>query len=224
MMLNNSKNSWMRKNEMTTSLIKGDGTRVHSSLRPSLVCPGCAQLGTFEKSITEITNISPHSLSIHRCPNDKCKTVVYCIHTNGKLSDVYPPIRIDFDKTYIPANLVSSFEEAITCFANKCFVASAILVRKTLEQLCHERGANGPNLLERIKALRSKITVPEDLFEGLDDLRLLGNDAAHVESRTYETVGSEEIEVAIIFTKEILKATYQYKALVSRLKSLKKNP
>lgn len=60
------------------------------------------------------------------------------------------------------------------------------------------------------------------MLDALDDLRLLGNDAAHLESRVYEDVGQEEVEVAIEVAKEILKATYQYEVLMGRLKALKK--
>jgi hypothetical protein len=62
------------------------------------------------------------------------------------------------------------------------------------------------------------------LLNGLDDLRLLGNDAAHIESQVYSKVSQEEIEVALEFTKEVLKAIYQYSALLARLRSLKKQP
>lgn len=37
--------------------------------------------------------------------------------------------------------------------------------------------------------------LPADLLNGLDDLRLLGNDAAHIESQEYNQVGKEEVEV-----------------------------
>jgi hypothetical protein len=103
-------------------------------------------------------------------------------------------------------------------------VASAIMVRKTLEELCKERNATGPNLKERIKALGTKVVLPEDLLVGLDDLRLLGNDAAHIESVEYERVGQEEVEIGIEFAKEVLKAVYQYAALLTRLRALKKTP
>ena len=52
-----------------------------------------------------------------------------------------------------------------------------------------------------------------------DDLRLLGNDAAHIESQESDKVGQEEAEVGIEFTKEVLKAVYQYSALLNRLKN-----
>ena len=66
--------------------------------------------------------------------------------------------------------------------------------------------------------------MPADLLEALDHLRMLGNDAAHVEARVYEQIGPKEIEVGIELTKEILKATYQYSGLLARLKGLGKKP
>jgi hypothetical protein len=143
---------------------------------------------------------------------------------NGSVTVSYPAERIDFDATDIPAGILKTFEEAITCHANQCFVAAAIMVRKTLEELCRERGATGKNLKERITALGTKVVLPAELLQGLDDLRLLGNDAAHIESQEYDKVGQEEVEVGIEFTKEVLKAVYQYSALLNRLRALKKAP
>jgi hypothetical protein len=141
---------------------------------------------------------------------------------NGHIVDTYPAETIDFDTTNIPIGVRSALEEAIKCHAQSCFVASAIMVRKTLEELCRDRAAVGPNLKERIKALGTKVVLPQELLDGLDDLRLLGNDAAHIESQEYAKVGKEEVEVGVEFTKEVLKAVYQYSALLSRLRALKK--
>ena len=98
------------------------------------------------------------------------------------------------------------------------------MVRKTLEELCRDRSAKGDDLKARIRALGTKIVIPTDLLDGLDDLRLLGNDAAHVESQEYNQVGKEEVEVGIEFTKEVLKAVFQYSSLLQRLRGLKKQP
>jgi len=98
------------------------------------------------------------------------------------------------------------------------------MVRKTLEELCHVQGAAGPNLKERIKALGTKVLLPPELLDGLDDLRLLGNDAAHIESQEFNNVGKEEVEIGIEFAKEVLKAVYQYSGLLARLRSLKRSP
>jgi len=98
------------------------------------------------------------------------------------------------------------------------------MVRKTLEELCHERKATGSNLRERLRDLGTKIVVPQELLEGLDDLRLLGNDAAHIESQEFNSVGKEEVEIGIQFAKEVLKAVFQYSDLLTKLRSLKKAP
>lgn len=196
-------------------------------------CPNCRQLGTFEPVITpqqpaydiSVSSANPPCVVGHRrCPNPSCRTHLFVILRNNQLVLSYPPVRIDFDATNIPASVVTAFEEAITCHANNCFVASAIMVRKTLEELCRDRQAQGKDLKERIRDLGTKIVLPQELLNGLDDLRLLGNGAAHIESREYEKVGKEEVEIGIEFAKEVLKATYQYSALLARLKSLKKNP
>ena len=87
-------------------------------------------------------------------------------------------------------------------------------MRKTLEELCLDRGAQGKGLKERIKDLGTKIVLPKELLDGLDDLRLLlGNDAVHIESKEYDQIGKEEVGIGIDFAKEVLKATFQYSCL-----------
>lgn len=97
------------------------------------------------------------------------------------------------------------------------------MIRKTLEEICLDREAKGKNLKDRIADLGTKILIPRELLDGIDDLRLLGNDAAHIENKTFSEVGKEEIEVSIEFVKEILKAVYQYESLLGRLRKLKVN-
>jgi hypothetical protein len=193
----------------------------------NLRCPGCGQLGTFELPIANAQDLGLDNgfrVGERRCPNVDCQTILFLVWQQNQILRSYPALRVDFEKTNIPAPIISALEEAITCHANECFVAAAIMVRKTLEELCRARGAKGGDLKQRIRDLGTKIVMPTELLDGLDDLRLLGNDAAHIESREYNQVGKEEVEVGIEFTKEVLKATYQYSALLSRLRGLKKSP
>lgn len=189
-----------------------------------LRCPICRQRGTFEPLNIQDLSVAPGGelVGVRRCPDPACLALIFFI--KGQASVVcYPAERIDFDATNIPSSVLKALEEAITCHAGACYVATAIMVRKTLEALCEDRGAKGSNLKERIKALGGKILLPAELLEGLDDLRLLGNDAAHIESKEYDKVGQEEVEIGIEFAKEVLKAVYQYSALLVRLRSLKKS-
>jgi len=190
----------------------------------SMRCPACRQQGTFEPlAVGDVLVDGLVLLGQRRCPNPPCRAHVFFGKSmpRNEMLATYPAERIDFDSSKIPDPIVTALEEAITCEANRCFVAAALMVRKTLEELCRERGAEGPNLKDRIKALGSKVVLPKELLDGLDDLRLLGNDAAHIESQEYDKVGSEEVGVGIQFTKEVLKAVYQYAGLLEKLKGLK---
>lgn len=194
----------------------------------SLRCPACKQLGTFD-TIPNVKDVqsgnSPvYTLGSRRCPNSNCRAHIFIVFntTEGKLIVSYPQQRIDFDSVSIPFQVTNSLEESLTCHANSCFKASAIMIRKTLEELCKDRNATGKTLKDRITSLSTKVVLPQELLDALDHLRLLGNDAAHVESLEYDQVGPEEVEAAIAVTKEILKAVYQYSSIVDQLKSLKK--
>jgi len=196
-----------------------------ASVSANLRCPGCGQLGTFEPVFTNSQDfVFGNNIRVgeRRCPNLGCRTLVFIFWQNNAILRTYPALRIDFDKAHVPPAVVSALEESITCHANECFIAAAIMVRKTLDELCRDRGAHGNNLKEQIRDLGTKIVLPKELLDGLDDLRLLGNDAAHIDSREYDQVGKDEVEVGIEFTKEVLKATYQYSALLTKLRGLKK--
>ena len=185
-------------------------------------CPSCRREGSFHPINGHNDVIASGALLGHRvCPNPSCLTHVFVMFLGGTTTS-FPPETIDFDAAAVPAHIVNVFEEALTCHANCCYRAAAMLVRKTLEILCEERGAAGKDLKDRLGALRKIVILPEALFQAADGLRLLGNDAAHIEAKTYLDVGKEETAVAIVLAKEILKAVYQYDALVSQLTALKK--
>jgi len=220
-------------------IVRGGNTypaMVHLDASVSLRCPACRQVGTFDRIIFSnqpiLTDVSITAggvsviSGLRFCPNLACRALLFFVWDRNRagLAVTYPPERLDFDSTNIPASITKALEEAITCHANECFIAAAIMVRKTLEELCHVRTATGTNLKERIRNLGASILLPKELLDGLDDLRLLGNDAAHIESLEFNTVGRDEVEIGIEFAKEVLKAVYQYSDLLAKLRALKRNP
>ncbi len=189
-------------------------------------CPGCGHQSTFEHVGLNDLRVPPYDVGLRRCPNSSCRTLVYHIHKiqDGALLATFPPLRIDFDRSNIPDKVLVAFEEAIACHSNFCFVASAIMIRKSLDLLCSDRGATGVNLMERIASLGNKVLIPKELIDRMSELRLLGRDAAHLEAQVFDEVGKEEVEVSMEFAKEIMKAVYQYSNLLEKLDSLKKTP
>jgi hypothetical protein len=192
----------------------------------SMRCPSCQQMGSFENvGVYDVQLASEGQVTVvghRRCPNPGCWTHVFVIYnpSTKKVIASYPPEVIDLDPVNVPSKVVDALAEAIKCHANECFGEAAIMVRKTLEELCADRGATGANLKERVKELGTKVVLPQELVDGMDDLRLLGNDAAHIESNVYDEIGREEVEVGIEFAKEVLKGVYQMSALLARLRGL----
>lgn len=192
-------------------------------------CPGCGQLGTFDvlPGVPDVVlprqlRWPPVYLGQRRCPNKTCNTHVFFALQRDRLLSVYPPERPDFDKVGIPPEVASSLNESIACYTNGCYRAAVMLVRRSLEELCHERGVTGLNLKARLDILGTTVPLPTVLLSAIHDLRLLGNDAAHIESKDYISVGKEEAELAITLTKSVLQTVYQHTILADKLKARKR--
>ena len=187
-------------------------------------CPSCGRDGSFEMiaNIPDL-NMGTTYLGQRKCPNRSCRGHIFFIY-DAKKSEViasYPTQRIDFDATDIPNKVVNTFEEAISCHSHQLYVSSAIMVRRSIEEICEDKNAVGKNLKEKIVDLGKKIFIPKEFIDGMDELRLLGNDAAHIEAKIYKDIGKAELDVAIKFAKELLKAVYQYSSLLKELQDLK---
>lgn len=207
----------------------------------ALRCPVCRKEGSFHGVtggngsaipdaffVASLTNVEGKQVGmgfkygVRVCPNPECREPLFVVLGNsGKIFRSYPAERLDFEPTAVPPQILANFEEVISCHAGACYRAAAIMVRRTLEEICADRGAEGKNLKDKIAALGTKIMVPKELLEAADELRMLGNDAAHLEASLYDEIGKEEVEVAIELSKEILKAVYQLSSLVGRLRALK---
>ncbi len=185
------------------------------------LCPHCGHNATFEQVGVEDNCSTDNRFGIRRCPRNSCKGYLFIVTDSGmNVVKTFPSITIDFNSSDIPDNVAKCLKEAIECHANDNEIAAAIMVRKTLEELCHDKDAKGKDLKERIQDLGGQILIPESLLNGMDKLRLLGNDAAHVEARVFVEIGKKEVEVAINFAKKVLEATYQYDALLAELDGL----
>jgi hypothetical protein len=233
---------------ITYKLLSAQGQAIHilspnhtaaiaSSAVPNIRCPHCMHMGAFTAILQqdyqiahrEMKNNAPFNLGvstvgIRACPNPECRGLVLAvIDGNGKVVAL-PNEVLDFDSTDIPTAIAASLEEAVKCHSAQCYKAAALMVRRVLEELCEERGATGNNLKDRITALAKIVIIPQELIQAADHLRLLGNDAAHIEAKTYQSVGEPEVRLSIDLAKELLKGAYQYKGLLGRLTALQKPP
>ena len=218
---------------LTTSANQG----VAAPLVVNIRCPICRHQGAFHGrgDVHDISWNQPATeedkaknvvatlrAGVRLCPNKVCQAPVFVIMMGREVIKVYPPEVLDFDTTALPQHIASTLEESVKAHSVECFRASALMVRRVLEEVCKDKEAKGKDLKARVAALGGAALIPKELIEAADELRILGNDAAHVEAQAYDQIGKVEAEVAIDLAKEILKAVYQYSSLVNRLKSLKR--
>jgi hypothetical protein len=210
-------------------LFKLNHETVSSNIPSVLTCAFCGSKSTMSQTHAESKDIGVGN-KMHRefigfrfCPNRKCMSIHLVIYSEleSSVKLQYPLSKIDFDKEGIPENVLNALEQAVDCHAQGSYIASAIMIRKTMEEVCHHFEAKGGNLEKRIEALGEKVILPKPLLDGMHSLRYLGNDAAHVECRTYNDVGEQEVQTGIRFVKEILKSLFQYNELLKELNSLK---
>jgi hypothetical protein len=188
------------------------------------ICPYCGHKGTFEAISRDRFIQNQYICGQRLCPDKDCQGHLFVVlDRSGNLLFHYPFRNVSLNKEKIPASIIKTFDEAVTCHAQNCFVASAIMIRRTLEEICEERGAVGKDLKTRIRDLQTKTLLPQELFDAMDELSLLSDDAAHIEANTFAQISSQELDVAIEFTIQFLKALYQYSSLLSKMRELKKS-
>ncbi|QFS82350.1 DUF4145 domain-containing protein [Roseivivax sp. THAF197b] len=205
--------------------------QTHEIPRAPIRCPHCHTSSVFSVLRTPVQYqkatinsegrklTEPVKVAIRQCPNESCRGIVLYLLYSDNLESILPPERIGFSTENIPERLVSTLQEAITCHANGAFRASAMMVRRLLEELCDLNDADGKNLHDRLTALQEQVILPPALFEAMSHLKALGNDAAHIKAKNYSSVGAEESKLSIELAQEILKARYQYDDLVNRLRA-----
>lgn len=210
---------------MALRIAYGDDPTKVDPTKLAIRCPHCRKQGVFSGRLSDLAfHKEPDGdnarVGIRECPNPECRGIVF-FENERHGRQTYPPETIDFDSSDLPERIVTAFSEAVICHASGAYLAAALMVRRTLEELCEDRGARGKDLKTRLAQLGATIVVPADLLEAADELRLLGNDAAHIEARLYDDIGEAEVALAIDLAKELLKAAYQYGSLVNRLRSLR---
>jgi hypothetical protein len=190
----------------------------------NMQCPFCSHRQVPIKIGHDYAIDNGYWTGIRYCLNPDCIKIFFILYNPSSLAIYYclPPHTISFEQNNIPDKILKSFYEAISCHSISAFSASGIMIRRVLEEICEDKGAKGNDLHTRLLELKKIIILPEALLEGMIELKILGNDAAHVESKHYTNISKNEIEIALDITKEILKGVYQLNDMVERLKSLKK--
>lgn len=116
---------------------------------------------------------------------------------------VYPPL--DDGISYpLPPKVQESYQEARTCSKAGANIATAVMVRRTLEAITREFSAE-KTLAAGLKAMHAQGVISNELAEWGDELRFLGNVGAHP---TDVQVAPTDAEEAMEFLEAIVETLY----------------
>jgi hypothetical protein len=162
-------------------------------------------------------------ICIRTCPSCDGLQVAVCRGStpdSAKVEEVWPNLKTEVDKT-TPMSIAKALDEAIKANGQAMYHSAALNIRRAIEMICDDAGAQGNRLVDRIADLKAKVILPEDLIEGIDVLRIFGNEGAHMHTKSFE-IGAEECSVALELVLEINRSLYIHRHLITRLKALKK--
>lgn len=146
-------------------------------------CGRCESVSLVQLKFTEVSGI----------PAPQGERVLY--PTNQRLST-----------DDLPVSISSSYLDAARSFKVGLYEPCVIMCRKCLEALCLElNGNSGRNLKQKLKLLYESGQIDEKLFSWAEQLRDIGNDAAHDFDVPVE---QDDAKDAIEFLEAILMYTF----------------
>ncbi|WP_433464380.1 DUF4145 domain-containing protein [Spirillospora sp. CA-128828] len=208
-----------------------DNVRLFQNDLNDLPCPSCgvrgglsfeATAGEFEREGLVIAICQAPSGDIGSDRAICCQRVVLT-GSPGNFERLWPPARQSDLDPAIPAALAASLAEARLCHHAGAHTAATVMVRRTLEALCADRGipnvtGNGGHrsLHAKLQDLRAVGAITADLLDWAIHLKEVGNDGAH-DITVFAT--DEEAEDAIALAEDMLRHLYVAPARYARAKA-----
>lgn len=194
-------------------------------------CPRCVVTYTVESLSNFVRNYSDDPVdrinySFCKCPG--CESPILTseyLEWNGatgvewaKPKVLYP--NSDFRiNSVIPENIKSALEECIKCYKANSFTATVIMCRRTIEGFALEKDVKEKTLMKSIGKLKELGIINEQLEDWAQELRLVGNEAAHNIEIEFTPLDAQD---ALDFTIAILDFTYSFKDKFDRFKERKR--
>jgi hypothetical protein len=178
-------------------------------------CPHCRRDAVF------MIVAGPHSeyLGEHRtrhCAAMRCQGclkfilgIAESIHEFYEYEEHYPlGTPDDSVSPAVPISIASDFSEALRCFFIRSYRACVAMCRRSVEASCHDLGAQGKNLKERIDYLANTGRITEPLKEMAHKVRLTANEELHGKPDDLDTFTESEAEGIVEFVREYFHHVY----------------
>lgn len=121
----------------------------------------------------------------------------------------------------VPPKISEALNDAVRCSVQGMYKPAATCIRSAVDLMCDDMGATGKDLVDRIKNLKDKMILPNDIIDGMHTLRIFGNEGAHIYTKVFD-VTEQECSIALDLAIEISRSLYAHRSLIQRMNELKK--
>jgi hypothetical protein len=111
--------------------------------------------------------------------------------------------------------------EGRICLEAGSYLATAVLVRRSIEGFCADQGADQKTLHRALQDLVEREVIDARLLEWADGLRVLGNIGAHF---TKESVSKQDASDAIDLIEAVLDYVYVFTTKFEEFKARRDSP
>lgn len=115
----------------------------------------------------------------------------------------------------IPEKLGKALIESIQCYKSNSYTATVIMCRRAIEVFCSIKGVKERDHDKSIKKLRDEGLINEQLYEWANQLRLVGNLAAHDVDSEFSNLDAKDM---LDFTIAIFDFTFSFKDKFDKFK------
>lgn len=122
----------------------------------------------------------------------------------------------------VPDHIAEDASEAYVCFSVGAIKASVVMARRAVQAMAVNKGATPKKtLFAQIDELAEKEVITPSMKDVAHEIRLTGNEGAHVDAEPVEPLAdltSDEAEDVLAFMDTLLEHVYQVPARVERLR------
>lgn len=195
----------------------------------ALTCPHCAAFADFQLRATQQTSSGLWGLFI--CTSCERPITAAVAQSAQVGSPVWPQAVGGKEFLDVPEAVARDASEAHLCLSVDAVRAAVVMARRIVQGVAIEKGATRGTLQMQIDWLRNQEIITAQMHGLAHELRLIGNEGAHVDPPTSSTVNSDpdDEELPLDLTREdatevlelmdsILNYVYQQPAKLQRIR------
>lgn len=131
------------------------------------------------------------------------------------------PAQTEMQLDHVPQEIVHAYQQAARAFRAGLYDASASMCRKCVEGLCSAFQCDGRNLKQKLESLEGSGVIDVKLLAWADELRIIGNDAAHDVSMA---MSKNDARDALGFVEAILMYAFTLNARFEEFRARRRAP